>query len=94
MPRINLGPNVPRTHTDTWHPSVMQAWYVDVCRHCWQDISCENPRLGKSLVSHPRYERERPGAKCWLCHAELGAADNYTSVVPEGAAPEVIAASV
>lgn len=79
MPRINLGSSVPRSQRDTWDPPVMQAWYVDICSHCWHDTSQENPRLEKSIVYHLPYQEQQPPIHCWLCQAPLEAEDNIVS---------------
>jgi hypothetical protein len=79
MPRINLGSNVSRAHTDAWQPPLVQAWYVDICKHCWYDTRRENPRLKRSIVHHIPYQEQQPRLHCWLCQAPLDADDNVLS---------------
>lgn len=76
MPRISLGPDVPRALNGTWESPTIQAWYVDVCRHCWREIRRENPCLARSVVRHGPYQSQHPAIQCWLCRALLGPEDN------------------
>jgi hypothetical protein len=76
MPRISLGRDVPRVCTEEWQPHVMEAWYVDICHHCWHDTREQNPRLIRSAVAHMPYQEQDPPLRCWLCQAALDADDN------------------